>query len=134
MDAFDIVVVPLPAERVQPQGAAGVVDWHTGGALARLVRDGRFEGAPGESLVYVSAPSGVRRGPRVLLFGLGPQAAATPPADAIRAAIAALGVETAAVCVPRGANAATWRSAFGVDAPKGGAPSIVVLEARAEPR
>lgn len=131
----DVVVVPLFAARVQPQGAAGVVDWHTGGALARLVRDGRFEGAPGESLVYVSAPAGVRRGPRVLLFGLGPASAGTsPPADAIRAAIAALGVETAAVCVPRGAEVAAWRAAFSAGAPKAGAPSIVVLEARAEPR
>jgi hypothetical protein len=133
----DVVVVPLVAERAQPQGAAGVVDWHTGGALARLVRDGRFAGAAGESLVYVSAPAGVRRGPRVLLFGLGPRAPsgpASPPADAIRAAVTALGVETAAVCVPRGAEAAAWRAAFAAPPAQGGALAFVILEAGAEAR
>jgi hypothetical protein len=139
----DVVVVPLFAERAQPQGAAGVVDWHTGGALARLVRDGRFEGAPGESLVYVSAPAGVRRGPRVMLFGLGSRASSsstgtaartTPPADAIRSALAALGVEAAAVCVPLGAETAAWRAAFAQASPGADAPSIAVLEAPAERR
>jgi hypothetical protein len=63
----DALAVLLGAERAQPRGLAGRVDWRLDGRLARLVRDRRFEGRPGERLL---TPGGGGLGPRrIFLFG-----------------------------------------------------------------
>ena len=75
LDALD----PLPVDTVclfvtedeRPlSGAAGYVDWRLCGQLSRLLVDGFFKGARGESLLL---PSNGRIGPsRVVVLGLGP--------------------------------------------------------------
>ncbi len=75
LDALD----PLPADTLclfVPEderpltGAAGYVDWRLCGQLSRLLVDGFFKGARGESLLL---PSNGRIGPpRVVVLGLGP--------------------------------------------------------------
>lgn len=75
LDALD----PLPVDTLclfvtedeRPlTGAAGYVDWRLCGQLSRLLVDGFFKGARGESLLL---PSNGRIGaPRVVILGLGP--------------------------------------------------------------
>jgi hypothetical protein len=65
-------------------GAAGFADWRLCGQLSRLLADGFFRGARGESLLL---PSGGRLGPaRVVVLGLGPIAEASHP-TAVRSAL-----------------------------------------------
>lgn len=65
-------------------GAAGYVDWRLCGQLSRLLVDGFFKGARGESLLL---PSGGRIGaPRVVILGLGPGGEALH-AGTVRAAL-----------------------------------------------
>ena len=75
LDALD----PLPVDTVclfvsedeRPLGgAAGFVDWRLCGQLSRLLADGFFQGARGESLLL---PSSGRIGPqRLVVLGMGP--------------------------------------------------------------
>jgi len=58
-------------------GAAGFVDWRLCGQLSRLLVDGFFRGARGESLLL---PSNGRIGaPRLVVLGLGPGGEALHP-------------------------------------------------------
>ncbi|MCC7386656.1 MAG: hypothetical protein IT384_32765 [Deltaproteobacteria bacterium] len=71
LDSLDVdaLVVPLYAQRAQPRGAAGLVDWRLCGRIAGLLRSERFKAAAGETVLM----SGLGRlgAKRVFLFGLG---------------------------------------------------------------
>lgn len=67
----DALVLPLYSVVEQPQGAAAYLDWRLAGALGRLVKSGKFTGAPGEAML-MSYASRIRPG-RVFLIGLGPR-------------------------------------------------------------
>jgi hypothetical protein len=75
LDALDPLPVDtlclfVPEDERPLTGAAGYVDWRLCGQLSRLLVDGFFKGARGESLLL---PSNGRIGPgRVVVLGLGP--------------------------------------------------------------
>jgi hypothetical protein len=85
-------------------GAAGYADWRLCGQLSRLLLDGFFRGARGESMLL---PSSGRIGPRrLVVLGLGPMAEAAQTA-AVHSALAhaadvlnRAGVESVALEVP----------------------------------
>lgn len=66
----DALVLPMFAARAQPLGVAGYADWRLSGRLARLIRDERFRGEAGESLLTLAL--GRIDVARVFLLGLGP--------------------------------------------------------------
>ena len=65
----DALAVPMFGRVEQPQGAAGYLDWRLCGRLSRLLREGTFTGAPGETLM-LSYHERIRP-VCVVLFGLG---------------------------------------------------------------
>ncbi|HUM10511.1 MAG TPA: M17 family peptidase N-terminal domain-containing protein [Myxococcaceae bacterium] len=82
LDALDPLPVDtlclfVPEDERPLAGAAGYVDWRLCGQLSRLLVDGFFKGARGESLLL---PSNGRIGPaRVVVLGLGPGGEALHP-------------------------------------------------------
>lgn len=74
----DTLCLFVPEDERPLAGTAGFVDWRLCGQLSRLLVDGFFSGARGESLLL---PSGGRIGaPRVVVLGLGPGGDALHPA------------------------------------------------------
>jgi hypothetical protein len=74
----DCLVLFLHADDRPPVGAAGLVDWRLNGALSRLLKDGWYGAAFGETLLLAFARR--TRAQRVLAVGLGPR----PESDAAR--------------------------------------------------
>lgn len=73
----DTLCLFVPEDERPLTGAAGYVDWRLCGQLSRLLVDGFFKGARGESLLL---PSNGRIGaPRVVVLGLGPGGEALQP-------------------------------------------------------
>lgn len=86
----DALALPLFQAVKQPTSIAGFADWRLSGRIGRLVKNGRFRGEVGESLLM---PSLGRIGPaRIFLFGLGVKETLKPSeaADRLHAMIRAL--------------------------------------------
>jgi hypothetical protein len=99
----DALVLPFFSDERPLRGAAGLVDWRLGGRLSRMLQSGRVRGERGEATLY-PPPGSPRRVPfpRLLLFGLGPQAQADDhePARALARVLADLGLRRVAVVPP----------------------------------
>lgn len=67
--SVDSVALHLFAERKQPRGVAGYVDWRLCGRLARLLLSDRFRGAIDETLLMPARPW--MGADRLFLIGLG---------------------------------------------------------------
>ena len=65
----DALLLPLFAERQQPQGAAGCLDWRLSGRLARMIRQNEFSG--GENDMSLMSFRARVRPERIFLIGLG---------------------------------------------------------------
>jgi len=70
--APEALVLPFFADERPLRGAAGLCDWRLCGRLSRLIARARLDGKWAEATLY---PPGARLPfPRLVLFGLGPQA------------------------------------------------------------
>lgn len=103
----EALVLPFFSDERPLRGAAGLVDWRLCGRLSRMLQSGRVRGALGEATLYPppSTPSRRIPFPRLVLFGLGPQAEAGEAlaeraSRALASVVAGLGLERVAVVPP----------------------------------
>lgn len=75
LDGTDAICCFVAEDERPLPGAAGFVDWRLSGALSRILKNGFFQGAPGEKLLVPTA--GQVPTPKLFAVGLGRTSAIT---------------------------------------------------------